>query len=139
MKQHKNLLFIISILIIAVTAFAATIPSKIEPLKYKNLKVLPKNISETALDKVMDNFNFSLGVTCDYCHSKTDKPDELKFESDTKPEKEIARKMMLMMYDINLKYFNGTKDRLAAQTVNCYTCHRQSPYPILDSVKVGGK
>ncbi len=135
MKKIKKVLSVISLFVVFVTAFAATIPSNQVGPKYKNLKILPRNITEAALDKIMDNFNYSLGVNCDYCHAKTEKPDELKFESDAKPEKAIARKMMLMTYDINIKYFNGSKDKLATQTVTCYTCHRLNPYPVTDSLK----
>ncbi len=131
MKFSKNIVGVIFTFLCIVTAFAATIPNKALPPKFKNLKVLPKNISEAALDKIMDNFNYSLGVSCDYCHAKSDKPDELKFASDAKAEKNMARKMMLMTYDLNIKYFSATKDRLALQTVSCITCHRQNPYPVL--------
>jgi hypothetical protein len=135
MKYSNNIVTVIFTFLFIVTAFAAAIPNKVLPSKFKNLKVLPKNISEAALDKIMDNFNYALGVKCNYCHAKNDKLDELKFESDAKPEKNMARKMMLMTYDLNIKYFSATKDRLALQTVGCITCHRQNPYPIeVDSV-----
>lgn len=135
MKYSNNTATVIFTFIFIVTAFAATLPNKAQPPKFKNLKVLPKNISEAALDKIMDNFNYSLGVKCDYCHAKSNKPDQLKFESDAKAEKNMARKMMLMTYALNIKYFSATTDRLALQTVGCITCHRQNPYPMeVDSV-----
>jgi hypothetical protein len=135
MKNFINIAAVIFTFIFIVTAFAATIPNKELPPKFKNLKVLPKNISEAALDKIMDDFNHSLGVSCDYCHAKSDKADELNFVSDTKPEKIAARKMMLMTYDINIKHFGGTKDRIQPQTIKCITCHRQKPYPETDSTE----
>jgi Photosynthetic reaction centre cytochrome C subunit len=98
-------------------------PNTKAPPKYKNLKVLPKNISEAALDKIMDNYNVALGVNCNYCHSKSTKADELLFESDAKPEKLIARKMMIMTNDINKRHFKG------AATISCITCHRGQEFP----------
>jgi hypothetical protein len=135
MKLYNNTAAVIFSFLGIVTAFAATIPNQELPPTFKNLKVLPKNISEAALDKIMDNFNYSLGVTCDYCHAKSDKADELKFASDAKPEKNAARKMMLMTYEINIKNFSGTKDRIKPQTIKCITCHRQKPYPETDSTE----
>ncbi len=133
MKKFNKILPVISSILFIITAISAVLPNKAIPPKFKNLKVLPKNISEAALDKIMDNFNYALGVSCDYCHAKNDKADELKFASDAKPEKNMARKMMLMTYDVNIKYFGGTKDRIEPQTIKCITCHRQKPYPEIDS------
>ena len=51
---------------------AATKPTEDKPTeehKYKNLKVLPKNISKEDLDKVMDGFKTALGVKCSFCHA----------------------------------------------------------------------
>jgi Photosynthetic reaction centre cytochrome C subunit len=135
MKHSNNITTVIFLFLCIVTAFAAAIPNKEAPPKFKNLKVLPKNISEAALDKIMDGFNDALGVSCDFCHAKSNKADELNFASDTKPEKSAARKMMLMTYDINIKNFGGTKDRIQPQTIKCITCHRQKPYPETDSTE----
>jgi Photosynthetic reaction centre cytochrome C subunit len=136
MKNYNNITAVIFTFICIVTAFAATIPNEEQPPQFKNLKVLPKNITEAALDKIMDDFNYSLGVSCDYCHTKANKADELNFASDTKSEKSVARKMMLMTYDINIKHFGGTKDRIKPQTIKCITCHRQKPYPETDSTGI---
>ncbi len=135
MKYPNNIITVIFLFLCIVTALAAAIPNKEVPPKFKNLKVLPKNISEAALDKIMDDFNDALGVSCDYCHAKSNKADELNFASDTKSEKNAARKMMLMTYDINIKYFGVTKDRIQPQTIKCITCHRQKPYPETDSTE----
>ena len=115
------------IIIFIITAIAAKLPNETLPPKYKNLKVLPKNISEAALDKIMDSYNIALGVSCDYCHSKNNKTNNLVFEADSKPEKLVARKMMVMTNEMNKKYFKGT-------AVSCITCHRQQPYPTIDSI-----
>jgi len=101
-------------------------------LQERNLKVLPKNISNEKLDSVMNSFEHALGVKCNFCHAKSkNDPEKLEYASDDKPEKEIARKMMIMTNDINKKYFNfnDTEDPEIIQSVNCLTCHRGEPHP----------
>jgi recombination DNA repair RAD52 pathway protein len=97
--------------------------------KFKNLQVLPKNITADSLDKIMDGFNAGLGVDCKFCHSWNQEIYKMEFEKDIKPEKEIARKMMQMTMDINKKYFQFNEDVNAAQVqaVTCYTCHKAEP------------
>jgi hypothetical protein len=94
------------------------------------LKVLPKNISDKALDKIMDNFKAALGVKCGYCHERNDSTKHFDYASDAKPEKNIARKMMIMTAGINDKYFNFNHEKIAPKTITCITCHRGSPMPI---------
>ena len=77
----------------------------------------------------MDKYNYALDVNCDFCHAKNKAGTELAFESDAKPEKSITRKMMLMTYDINTKYFYEKPNRVEAQRVTCNTCHNQKAYP----------
>lgn len=100
---------------------------------WKNLKVLPQNISKDSLTHLMENYSISLGVKCNYCHvpSKV-KPTELDFASDAKIEKEIARGMIGMTNDINAKYFqphfpNPKPDQV--HVVNCVLCHRGTANP----------
>jgi len=102
--------------------------------KFKNLKVLPKDISEDQLFKIMDNFNHSLGVSCEFCHAKKAGTEDLDFPSDDKPEKEIARKMYTMTAAINNKYFNFTQSKDAPQAITCFTCHKGEPRPVADSI-----
>ncbi|MEP7237679.1 MAG: c-type cytochrome [Ferruginibacter sp.] len=99
--------------------------------KFKNLQVLPKNITADSLDKIMDGFNAMLGVDCKYCHVRDKKADTLMFDKDDKSEKEIARNMMRMTMDINKKYFqfNETVTADQVQAVTCYTCHKGQPMP----------
>jgi hypothetical protein len=100
---------------------------------YKNLKILPKDISKDSLDHVMHFFTRSLGVHCDFCHAKSKDPNQRwpDFASDDKPEKEIARKMMTMSSEINLKYFNWMNSTMAdtIHAVTCVTCHHGTPHP----------
>jgi Photosynthetic reaction centre cytochrome C subunit len=97
--------------------------------EFKNLQVLPKNITADSLDKIMDGFNSGLGVNCKFCHVENNQLQKMEFEKDTRPEKEIARKMMLMTMDINKKYFQFNEEVTAAQVqaVTCYTCHKEEP------------
>ncbi len=37
--------------------------------EFKNLQVLPKNITADSLDKIMDGFKAALGVDCGFCHT----------------------------------------------------------------------
>lgn len=100
---------------------------------FKNLQVLPKNISKADLDKTMDSFKEALGVKCNYCHVKNTE-DKFVFESDDKPEKEMARKMMRMTHEINVKYFSFGDEDEVIRAVTCYTCHYENPIPAIDSV-----
>ena len=101
--------------------------------KFKNLKILPKNISEKAMDSIMHYYTVSLNVTCDFCHYHNTLRDTWDMASDVKPEKLIARKMMTMTTGINAKYFppeEGAKDQQLIQTVTCYTCHKGEAMPL---------
>lgn len=101
--------------------------------EWKNLKVLPQNITEDSLGFVMHSFNTSLGVNCSYCHAaKADDPTKLNFASDAKKSKLIARGMLEMTNDINSKYFlPHTPDPKPKQVtmVYCITCHRGEKNP----------
>lgn len=100
---------------------------------FKNLKVLPQNISDDALDSVMDEFSISLGVHCNFCHAR--KADTTKrgldFPSDKKEEKEAARNMYKMTAYLNATYFNWNNSTRpdTIHYVVCYTCHRGTHEP----------
>jgi hypothetical protein len=118
----------------AVIGMSAFISSD-EP-HYKNLKVLPKNISKHDLDSTMKSFTASLGVKCTYCHVHVAQEDKWYFDNDGMPNKLIARKMMAMTAKINKKFFKpeeDDKDHDADQTqvasITCYTCHRGHEMP----------
>jgi Photosynthetic reaction centre cytochrome C subunit len=99
--------------------------------EFKNLQVLPKNITKDSLDKIMDGFNRSLGVDCKNCHVYNKELYRMDFDKDDKPEKEIARNMLRMTMDINNNYFqfNETATKEEMQAVTCYTCHRGEQIP----------
>ena len=94
---------------------------------FKNIQLF-KGVPAGRLLAIM-NFGYanSLGVSCGHCH------DTQHWELDTKPEKEITRKMAAMNARINielLKSIEGLKG--PNPVVNCTTCHRGSVKPALD-------
>ena len=98
--------------------------------KPKNLKVLSKNISHDELISLMKNYSKSLGVKCGFCHVSTGegKQTQFDFASDTKPTKDIARKMIKMTNTINKKYI----DKIGGhkfEKISCVTCHMGSTQP----------
>ncbi len=98
----------------------------------KNLKVLPKHLTDRQVHKIMGEWARSLGVRCGFCHAANADGKGLDFASDAKHEKEIARHMYKMMNKINQKYFEAKKDSLGMiqlSGVDCYTCHRGEGHP----------
>ena len=85
----------------------------------KNLKILKPEEVRPA----MGMFRASLGVTCAACHEQGD------FASDAKPEKEIARKMILMTRQINSTFPAGVDEQHTGDHVTCYTCHNGASKP----------
>ena len=123
-------------IILAAVGITATITvcaiASAPPPEFKNLKLLPKNISSKELSKIMvDDFADGLGVSCGFCHAEnkdTHKPD---YASDEKPEKKIAREMMRMTGKINKRFFKIDHPAIGNATlaVTCSTCHKGSPFP----------
>jgi hypothetical protein len=112
--------FCTTILVCCALAFAQMpIPSadKKSSEVYKNVQAL-KDISSDQLIPSMKFISSALGVRCEYCHV------ENAFDKDDKKTKQIARKMMQMMFAINANNFDGH------QEVTCYSCHRGSPKPL---------
>jgi len=82
---------------------------------FKNIQVL-KDMPASQLQSAMSFMAASLGVECSHCHTPP------AMEKDEKPAKQTARRMLLMMNDIN----KSLGDRML---VNCATCHRGSTKP----------
>lgn len=129
MRSFKKLKVLGALALIVFTGIAAVRQPEVD--RFKNLQVLPKNITEDSLSKLMDLYSASLKVNCDYCHVHDKKADTMIWHKDDKPEKEITRNMMRMTADINEKYFHFNEDIKAGevQAVTCYTCHKGSPMP----------
>jgi hypothetical protein len=99
---------------------------------HKNLKVLPKDISDEKLDSIMHSFTVALGVECKFCHQPVKGfTDSLDFVSDQEPMKENARDMMRMVIDVNSRYFNfdSTRRPEYLHTITCKNCHQGQPLP----------
>lgn len=130
MLINKKLL--VTLCLSSVVTVVALTSMKSAEREYKNLKVLPKDISHEQLGKVMHDWSVSLGVHCDFCHVRNEAEKKMDFPNDAKPEKEMARHMFKMMNKINQKYFDAKKDSLGmvmTSGVNCYTCHRGESHP----------
>jgi Photosynthetic reaction centre cytochrome C subunit len=115
---------------IVVIAGIAAVPAPAN--EYKNLKVLPKDISTKDLSRIMiDDFEDGLGVSCGFCHAEAKDSHKLDYVSDEKPEKEIARLMMKMTLGVNGKYFNVKHPRIGDSSIviTCITCHNGHPRP----------
>lgn len=129
--MKRSLLVILGIVFVVAVSSAFT---KVKDPGYKNLKILPKNITEKQMDSVMDHFSVSLNVGCEFCHVKItkDNTEEWDMASDANKHKLVARDMMKMTNKLNDKYFpygGKAKDMAADLTVTCYTCHHGSKHP----------
>jgi hypothetical protein len=107
--------------------------------EYKNLKVLPKDISHEELRATMGQFTRALGVRCGYCHAPKAGTQQLDFALDDKDEKKTARIMMQMTKDVNDKYIGTLEDHSDPPIkVQCITCHHgiAHPRPLADVLKL---
>ena len=122
---------------LVVIVFVGIAASKPVAFKERNLKVLPKDISDADLDSVMEGYAKALNVDCAFCHAENKTKTDIDFASDDKPEKEITRMMMKLTAAINKDYFDYTIIYKAGETmaVSCYTCHDGFPRPELKHEK----
>ena len=134
---QKKVMILVFVLL-AVISTAATLRSV---KKYKNLQVLPHDITEKQLDSIMNAYSKALKVNCDFCHKPTKKDifsitpvaDKTDFSLDNEM-KENARRMIRMTIDINKKYFyfDSIVRPEYLNVVSCNTCHRGNPFPIIE-------
>lgn len=92
---------------------------------FKNLKVLPQDISKDSLMGLMKGYNQALGVKCNHCHT-------MDKSSDEKHEKEIARHMIKFTDELNAKEFAPIAPKYK-NAIECATCHRGSTEPMTDT------
>jgi len=100
--------YLIAILIAPFLA-AQTPDLPVEQTK-KNIKVLT-GVPSSQLIPTMAFMANSLGVTCANCHAQA-------YESDEKPAKDAARRMIALQRELNAKYYDGKT------VVTCNTCHQ---------------
>src|ERR1700749_2691768 len=94
MPLNKKIVATVGLLsIVVLGAMTSMTPKKPQDEGFKNLKVLPKNISGDNLHKVMEEWEHSLGVHCNFCHVRNEETKKMDWASDAKPEKEMARDM----------------------------------------------
>jgi len=120
----------------------------------KNLKVLPKDMTRGQVVQMMRSFTRSLGVRCEHCHvGEGNDMSKFDFAADDKPTKEIARKMIAMVMDINSRHLAGVGELPAAPAagqasaagqapalkVTCYTCHRGDRKPLTAAPPAEGR
>jgi hypothetical protein len=96
----------------------------------KNIQVI-KGLPDAELVNLMNFVASSLGVRCDHCHVTQGKDPKTGFtnwvwESDDKPAKQTARRMMRMVMSINATNKADFRDN----AVTCFTCHREQLAPI---------
>ena len=96
----------------------------------KNIQML-KGLPESQLFLVMNFVASSLGEQCNFCHVQQGKDPKTGFtkwvwESDDKPEKQTARRMMQMVLSIKA----NNKVDFRENEVTCYTCHRGQRQPV---------
>lgn len=90
-------------------------PEKKASEAYRNVRLLG-DLTQSGLIDAMNVYRHSLNVDCGYCHTSGG-----AFEKDDLAAKETARKMILMVRELNQKLGSGK--------VSCWTCHRGSVRP----------
>ncbi len=96
---------------------------------FKNIQVL-KGLREGELYQTMNFIAVSLGENCTFCHvtnGRDPKTNQINWvwESDDKPEKQTARRMLQMVQLIN----GSNKVDFGPNAVTCQTCHRGQRTP----------
>jgi outer membrane lipoprotein-sorting protein len=84
---------------------------------FKNVQVL-RGVSVSEFMETMGFFAASLNANCTTCHGQESGGSWESYASDNIPQKQTARRMILMMNMINQTYFAGR------QVLTCYSCHR---------------
>lgn len=129
--MKKNLLYMFSFLLVGLVLMSFNNNFHTETYEgmskdgFKNLKILPKNISKDSLMNLMEGYNKALGVKCNHCHT-------MDKSSDKKHEKEIARHMIKFTNELNAKEFAPIGDQYK-NAIECATCHRGSTKPMSDT------
>lgn len=129
--MKKNLIYIFSFLLVGLVLMSFNNSTKevyfgkLSDDGFKNLKILPKDISKDSLMTLMKGYNKALGVKCNHCHT-------MDKSSDEKHEKDIARHMIKLTNEINAKEFAPVGEQYK-NAIDCATCHRGSTKPMKDT------
>ena len=135
--MNKKIIVISMITGFTLIGILAAKPAKEEKSRYRNLKVLSKNISEENMDYVMETFSVNLGANCLFCHPGKQNGAEFSIDyvTDQLQNKKVARDMLRMTMKLNKKYFktNMTGMMEVRGRIWCKTCHQGRPVPILNT------
>ena len=87
--------------------------------------MLPPDTHLHGADSLMGEFRDALNVDCNYCHGggRTQ-------EMDINPRKDIARKMIMLVRQINSNFPGMGVFPVGNQAVTCWTCHRGDTHPV---------
>jgi outer membrane lipoprotein-sorting protein len=88
---------------------------------FKNVQLL-KGISVKEFMETMGFFAAATNKTCTTCHGDASGGSWARYADDP-PQKQTARKMMIMVDALNKTYFGGKHE------VTCYSCHRNAERP----------
>ena len=88
---------------------------------FKNVQLL-KGISVKEFMEAMGFFAAATNKTCTTCHGDASGASWERYADDP-PQKQTARKMMIMVDALNRTYFGGKRE------VTCYSCHRNAERP----------
>ena len=88
---------------------------------FKNVQLL-KGISVKEFMETMGFFAAATNKTCTTCHGDESAGSWERYADDP-PQKQTARKMMIMVDALNRTYFGGKRE------VTCYSCHRNAERP----------
>jgi hypothetical protein len=124
-------------LLVLLTGLGLGIPCALTaqiPSEFKNLKVLPRDISRDSLVLLMRSFSFATGLRCEGCHvmGEGGSFQGAQFDLDDKENKRKARFMLRMVNRLNAEILPQLPDRDDPPLgVECKTCHRGLQKPFL--------
>lgn len=105
-----------SLRLVLVTALLAL--PLVASAQFKDLQVLPKNITKDQLKAVMKAQSKAVGKDCDFCHKMPDTVGDTQMKT-------RAREMMKMVAALNdKKVYPGAEGH-----ITCWTCHRGAVHP----------
>src|ERR1700730_17671366 len=139
MKRLSQGIGALGIVLLTGSSVLAQSPAGGDQPAMTNLQVFPKNAPRAQVLQMMNGFNDSLGVQCNYCHVQEGGRND--FASDEKREKRVARQMILLRDSINVMLpavvgkpagagpTAGAGQPGAPIRVLCSSCHHGLPVP----------
>jgi photosynthetic reaction center cytochrome c subunit len=118
-------LAILIVYLLRVGSAGGQAPAEEKPLlteqAFKNIQLL-RGMPVGEFMATMGFFSASLNENCTFCHGVESGGSWAKYADDL-PNKQMARKMIIMMNTINATYFGGQR------MVTCFSCHRGGDRP----------